>query len=228
MERGLYIAASGMLAEQVRQDQIAHDLANAATPGYKADRSSQRAFGDLLLSNTVTGQTIGGLGAGAQIAETVTDLSAQPLRQTDEPLDFAIEGDGFFAVRTDAGVRYTRNGQFTSGEGGILVDQLGNPVLSQNGQTIAVGTDGAVDPGRLGVFAVAGAEKVGDGNFTGRANGQAAGAVRSGALEGSGTNPATAMVEMIGSLRSFEAGQKAIQTIDETLQKASTQVGSIS
>jgi flagellar basal-body rod protein FlgG len=216
-----------MLAEQVRQDQIAHDLANASTPGYKADRSSQRAFGDLLLSNTVTGQPIGGLGAGAQIAQTVTDLSAEPLRQTDEPLDFAIEGDGFFAVRTNAGVRYTRNGQFTAGQGGILVDQLGNPVLSQNGQTVPVGTDGAVDPGRLGVYAVTNPRKVGDGNFTGQANGQAAGAVRSGALEGSGTNPATAMVEMIGSLRSFEAGQKAIQTIDETLQKASTQVGSL-
>ncbi len=228
MERGLYIAASGMLAEQVRQDQISHDLANASTPGYKADRSSQRAFGDLLLSNTVTGAPVGPLGAGAQIAQTVTDLSAQPLRQTDEPLDFAIEGDGFFAVRTDAGVRYTRNGQFTSGQGGILVDQLGNPVLSQNGQTIPVASDGAVDPGRLGVFAVNNAAKVGDGNFTGQAGGQAAGRVSSGALEASGTDPATAMVEMIGSLRSFEAGQKAIQTIDETLQKASTQVGSLS
>ena len=46
MERGLYIAASGMLAEQVRQDQIANDLANAATPGYKADRTSQAGFGE--------------------------------------------------------------------------------------------------------------------------------------------------------------------------------------
>jgi len=227
MERGLYIAASGMLAEQVRQDQIAHDLANAATPGYKADRSSQRAFGDLLLSNTVTGQEVGRLGSGASIAETVTDLSARPLRQTDEPLDFAVEGEGYFGVRTDNGVRYTRNGQFTAGAGGLLVDQLGHPVLSQNGQTIKVATDGAVDPGRLGVFAVDAPEKAGDGNFTGQAGGRATGKVASGALESSGVDPATAMIDMIGSLRSFEAGQKAIQTIDETLQKASTQVGSL-
>jgi len=227
MERGLYIAASGMLAEQVRQDQIAHDLANAATPGYKRDRSSQRAFGDLLLSNTLTGQQIGRLGSGASIAQTVTDLSAQPLRPTDEPLDFAVEGDGYFGVRTDNGVRYTRNGQFTAGAGGLLVDQLGNPVLSQNGQTIRVGDDGKVDPGRLGVFAVDNAEKAGDGSFTGQAGGRGAGRVTSGALEGSGVDPATAMVDMISSLRSFEAGQKAIQTIDETLQKASTQVGSL-
>ena len=52
MERGLYIAASGMLAEQVRQDQIANDLANASTPGYKADRAAQASFGDLLLQNS--------------------------------------------------------------------------------------------------------------------------------------------------------------------------------
>jgi len=227
MERGLYIAASGMLAEQVRQDQIANELANASTPGYKADRSSQRAFGDLLLSNTVTDQPVGPLGAGAQIAETVTDLSAQPLRQTDEPLDFAIEGDGYFAVRTDAGVRYTRNGAFTSGAGGLLVDQLGNPVLTQNGQTIRVDDDGTVDPGRLGVYQVDDAQKTGDSNFTGQATGRADSAVRSGALEGSGVDPAKAMVDMIASLRSFEAGQKAIQTIDETLQRASTQVGSL-
>jgi flagellar basal-body rod protein FlgG len=227
MERGLYIAASGMLAEQVRQDQIANDLANASTAGYKADRSSQRAFGDLLLSNTATGAVVGPLGAGAQIAETVTDLSAQPLRVTDEPLDFAIEGDGFFAVRTDAGVRYTRNGAFTVGAGGILVDQLGNPVLTQNGQTIRVGADGTVDPGRLGVFALNGAEKAGDSLFTGNPAGRAAGRVTSGALEGSGVDPAKAMVEMIASLRSFEAGQKAIQTIDETLRKATTQVGTV-
>jgi len=125
-----------MLAEQVRQDQIANELANASTAGYKADRSSQHAFGDLLLSNTQTGREVGPLGLGAQIAETVTDLAPQPLRQTDEPLDFAVEGDGWFGVRTPNGVRYTRNGAFTEGPGGQLVDQMGNPVLSQNGATI--------------------------------------------------------------------------------------------
>ena len=58
MDRGLYIAASGMLAEQIRQDQIANDLANASTPGYKADRTAQRTFGELLLSSS-SGQPVG-------------------------------------------------------------------------------------------------------------------------------------------------------------------------
>ena len=59
MERGLYIAASGMLAEQVRQDQIANDLANASTPGYKADRAAQASFNDMLLHNSSNGAAIG-------------------------------------------------------------------------------------------------------------------------------------------------------------------------
>jgi len=64
MERGLYIAASGMLAEQVRQDQIANDLANASTPGYKPDTATQHSFGALLLDNTATGQPVGTLNTG--------------------------------------------------------------------------------------------------------------------------------------------------------------------
>src|SRR4051812_16487091 len=112
MERGLYIAASGMVAEMVRQDQIANDLANASTPGYKADRASQSSFGDLLLSNTLTGHPIGPLGLGARIGRIETDTTPAPLRETGEPLDFAIQGEGWFAVQTSQGLRYTRNGQF--------------------------------------------------------------------------------------------------------------------
>ena len=69
MNRGLYIAASGMLAEEVRQNQIANDLANASTSGYRPDRAAQAEFGTLLLANTRTGQTVGSLGTGVQIAQ---------------------------------------------------------------------------------------------------------------------------------------------------------------
>src|SRR3954463_14130521 len=107
MERGLYIAASGMLAELRRQDQIANDLANAATPGYKSDRSTQQSFGELLLANERTGQTVGRQGLGVQVDETTTTWPPQALRQPDEPLDFAVQGACFFAVRTGQGVFYT-------------------------------------------------------------------------------------------------------------------------
>jgi flagellar basal-body rod protein FlgF len=226
MDRGLYIAASGMLAEQIRQDQIANDLANASTPGYKADRTSQRTFGDLLLANSVTGAEVGPQSTAVQVDKVVTDFSPKPARDTGEPLDFAIVGEGFFAVQTAQGTRYTRNGQFSLDPQGRLVTAQGDPVLDAGGQAIT-SADGTVDPRRVGVFNVTNPRKEGDSLLTGTAAGAATGTVRSGALESSGADPARSMVDMISSMRAFEAGQKVIQTIDETLGKAVSQVGSV-
>jgi flagellar basal-body rod protein FlgG len=224
---GLYTAASGMVAEQVRQDQLANDLSNASTPGYKPDRATQRSFPELLMTNTATGQQVGNVGTGVAVDRIATDLSQAPLRDTGQPLDFAIAGPGFFAVRTATGVRYTRDGQFSSDAQGRLVTAQGDPVLSQSGATISVGAKGTVPVTALGVFNVSGAAKQGDNLFTGTAAGAAGGTVKQGALEGSGVDPARTMVEMITSLRAFEAGQKAIQAIDETMQHSATQVGAL-
>ncbi len=227
MERGLYIAASGMLSEMQRQDLIANDLANASTPGYKADRTAQHSFAEMLLANRETGATVGPLGSGVSIARQVTDFSPQALRETGEPLDFAITGDGFFGVQTPDGPRFTRNGRFMADGNGRLTDQLGNPVVGRNGQPVTVGADGTVDASQLGVYDVPDARKVGEGLFGGGATGQAAGVARSGALEGSGVDAARTMVDMIASLRAFEAGQRVITTIDSTLQKAANDVGRV-
>jgi flagellar basal-body rod protein FlgG len=230
MDRGLYIAASGMLAEQVRQDQIANDLANASTPGYKADRTAQQSFGNLLLSNSVTGQQVGSQSTAVQVRSIQTDFTPQPLRDTGEPLDFGIVGDGFFAVQTAQGVRYTRDGQFTSNAQGQLVTEQGDRVLGRNGRPVTIGSDGRVDPRNLNVVLLNNPRKQGDNYVTGTPGavaGQTAGQVRAGALEGSGADPTRSMVDMISSMRSYESGQKVIQTIDETLQKAVTQVGSV-
>ena len=228
MERGLYIAASGMLAEMTRQDQIANDLSNASTPGYKADRSTQRSFGDMLLENTQTGRQVGALGMGVATDREVTDLSPKPLRQTDEPLDLAIQGEGFFAVQTAQGVRYTRNGQFTASPQGTLMTGLGQQVLGRNGQPVQVNADGTVSAAAVAVFNVPNAQKQGDNLCTGAAAGQATGTVQTGALDASGADPARAMVDMIASFRAIESGQKVIQTIDETLQKSANSVGTLS
>jgi flagellar basal-body rod protein FlgF len=228
MNRGLYVAASGMIALQARQDQLSNDLANAATPGYKPDRTAQRAFGELLIRNVQGDQGVGTMAASVRLEDQTTDLRAAPLRQTDEPLDLAVDGDGYFGVQTDAGVRYTRNGRFATGPNGTLVDQQGNAVLGKDGNPLRLKADGTVDRTSVGVFALTATTvtKVGDSNFSGTATGQATGQVRVGSLEGSGVDAARTMVEMMASLRSYEAGQKAITTIDDTLGKAA-QLGSI-
>jgi flagellar basal-body rod protein FlgF len=225
MDRGLYIAASGMMSEMVRQDQIANELANATTPGYKADRSAQAGFGEILLHNTANGRQIGSQGFGVRIDEIRTDLTPGPIHETGEPLDFAIEGEGFFAVQTPNGVRYTRNGQFGVSAAGNLVDAYGNQVLGAGGGAVRVRRDGTVRASDVGVFAVTGAAKQGESMFTGTAAGTATGQVRAGALEESATDPARSMVDMISSFRSLEADQKALQTIDETLGEFAGKVG---
>jgi flagellar basal-body rod protein FlgG len=227
MDLGLFIAASGMVAEQTRQDQLSNDLANASTPGYKADQSPQHSFGDVLLANTEGGASIGSVNQGVAVGRAFTDLSPASVQETGQPLDFAIEGTGFFAVKTPQGVRYTRDGQFTESASGLLTDLAGNEVLSQHGTPIKVPAGGALAAGALGAFELSGAEKQGQNLFTGSPTGPAGGAIRRGALEGSGVDAAKVMIEMITSLRSFQSGQQAIQTIGHTLQAASTQVGSL-
>src|ERR1700758_4821232 len=100
MDVGLFIAASGMVAEQTRQDQLANDLANATTPGYKADSSPQHSFGQVLLANTRGHLPVGTTVEGVSLGKTYTDLTPAGISETGEPLDFAIEGHGFFAVKT--------------------------------------------------------------------------------------------------------------------------------
>jgi flagellar basal-body rod protein FlgG len=233
MDRGLYIAASGMLAEQTRQDQIANDLANASTPGFKADRSTQHSFGDLLLQNTANGQTIGTLGLGAQIGSTLTDLSQAPLEQTGEPLDVALNGQGFFAVQTPQGTRYTRDGQFTldptgrlqTANGYLVLDPNGQPIKAGSSSNLSIGTDGTVTSngtkvGQIAVVSLTNPVKQGDTLFDGTAGARPASTqVVQGSLEGSGIDATQAMVDMLTSLRTYQSDQQAIQAIDDTLKK---------
>lgn len=227
MDPGLYIAASGMLAEQVRQSQLANNLANASTPGYEPQEAVQSSFGALLLSNTSTGQQIGTLNTGVKISGVVTDANPTPLQSTGQPLDFGISGNGYFAVRTSAGVRYTRDGRFASDSAGQLVDQNGDPVLSQSGQPIQVDSKGQVPPGALGLFSVPKATQQGNNLLTGTAAGRATGTIQQGQLNESGVDAIQTMTDMIASLRAYQAGQTAIQSIDQTMQEDATSVASI-
>jgi flagellar basal-body rod protein FlgF len=227
MDLGLEIAASGMVAQQVRQDQLANNLANASTPGYKPDATPQQSFGTVLMANTEGAPPVGSVDQGVALGKAFTDMTPGPMQETGEPLDFAISGSGFFAVQTAQGVRYTRDGQFTSSAAGVLTDSNGNPVLDQGGAQIKVSAAGTVPASAVGVFEVPGAVKQGENLYTGTASGKPSGTVRQGALEGSGVNAAKVMVEMIDSLRTFQSGQQAIQSIGQTLQETAAQVGSL-
>jgi flagellar basal-body rod protein FlgG len=227
MDPGLYIAASGMLAEEVRQNQLANNLSNASTPGYEPQAADQKSFGALLLSNTSTGQPIGTLNTGVTIDKVVTEANPTPLRQTAQPLDFGIAGTGYFGVQTANGVRYTRDGQFASNSRDQLVDSGGDLVLGQNGQPVTVSAQGTVNPSALGVFNVNNPTAQGNTLISGAAAGAATGVVKQGELNQSGVDPIQTMTDMIASLRAYQAGQSAIQSIDQTMQENATSVPSL-
>jgi flagellar basal-body rod protein FlgF len=224
-----------MLTEQVRQDSIAGDLANASTPGYKPQVIGQSSFGDVLSAAGATGHALDLVGYGSAVSRTSIDLTQGPLDQTGQPLDVALYGPGFFAVQTQNGRLYTRDGQLAVDGKGQLVTATGDPVLGSDGKAIPVGSrsgdleiagDGTITAGtqRLGQLAVVSLTdpaKVGANMFTGTAGAKPLGTtVHQGSLEGSGVNPTSVMIDMIVSLRAYESSQKVVRTIDETLQKA--------
>jgi flagellar basal-body rod protein FlgF len=243
VERGLFIAASGMLAAQIRQDVIANNLANATNPGFKREVLSQTAFGDLLLSNTQTGDQIGPLSLGTQITTIKPSPSNNGFRWTQNTLDLAIGGNGFFAVQTDQGVSYTRNGAFTTDQNGFLITAQGDKVLGKDGQPLDLSGGGRISIARTGEIHVgnrlAGTvavvaldpdslRKQGGNYLSGTVDaGAKVGAVAQGALETSNVNTVTEMVALIENMREFEADQKVIRALDDTLGGAVNQVGRV-
>ncbi len=151
MVRGTYTAASGMAAQEHRFNAIANNLANADTHGYKRDLAVQKAFPQLLLrrmsddgvlrvpyrdqgiGSVDKAPVIGVLGTGVEENEVYTVFEQGSLEQTENSFDLALQGEGFFVVRTPGGERYTRNGSFLIGPEGLLVTKQGYPVLGENG-----------------------------------------------------------------------------------------------
>lgn len=266
MLRGLYTAASGMMAKQVQIDTIANNLANANVPGYRKDEAIFRSFPQMLLSrfgDRMAGVSVnsvpvpvGLVGTGSVLDRINVSFEAGALRETGNQLDFAIQGDAYFAVRgPDGNVLITRNGSFMLDGSGRLVTSAGYPVLGRtdNGVgeiyvpdgTLEAGKDGSLKGAATGTgeeirgfYLVGGPEgngtgqgwqKIGDTLFRAPVlPGEPAGySVFQGFLEGSNVNPLEEMVTMITAMRSYEAAQKVIQATDGTLEKLINEVGRI-
>ncbi|AGT33690.1 flagellar basal body rod protein subunit C [Geobacillus genomosp. 3] len=165
MLRGLYTAAGGMLAQQRRVEMLTNNLANAETPGYKADAAAMRAFPELLMTRledaslpsapprAVPTQTvIGPLNTGVYMQELIPNFRQGDVNETGLATDVAIvdgqvpadpesgrRGALLFAVENGQGdIRYTRNGHFTVSPDGYFTTQDGWYVLDDNGGRIAV------------------------------------------------------------------------------------------
>ena len=262
MWRGLYTAATGMMAETVRTDSIANNLANANTTGFKRDDVIDGEFHPMLLRRiddhskqdvtsfknfSLGGQApiVGKLGLGAYTAEIATDRAQGNMQTTGNPLDLAITGQGYFAVQTQQGIRYTRDGNFYRSANGELVTVNGQAVLDTANQPLQIPEEAKnISFGAKGEVYVNNAEigqlqfvqfdspkavlKQGNSLYYPQNNAQpqpAAGEIQQGMLERSNVNTVSEMVNLIANYRVYEANSKAVTTQDSMLDKSVNEVG---
>jgi flagellar basal body rod protein FlgG len=250
MIKGLYAAASALIANMTRQNVLSHTVANLDTPGFKRTLVTMDEFLQVPVvhppvTSSAAGRLayIGGLGLGVETTPETTDFSQGALRHTGQPLDLAFEGPGFFRVQTPLGERYTRDGRFVRDADGQLVtvdgyhvlDDAGQPIEIPDGSLIVLG-DGALlvdgnPTGQLGLatFADPAAELTSDLPNTfvaaGAPTGTEIGAIAQGYLETTNASPAGLVTEMSLVARAYEAAQQMVQNQDELLGKAIASLG---
>ncbi|RJQ45423.1 MAG: flagellar hook basal-body protein [Nitrospiraceae bacterium] len=232
--KGIYIALSGAVLKQKHLDIFSQNIANATTPGYKKERIS---FKDYLIPVDNKPPLVTDGRVMTEASRIITDFSSGIVMRTGNPLDLAINGDGFFALE---GGMYTRNGNFKIDNEGYLATQdnkkllgSGGPVAVQ-GRKIDVNAAGEifVDDVSVGALRIVDFDdkskmkKVDGGAFlTDEPGKDMQASVSQGYLEGSNVEVMKEIVQMITSLREFESYQKMIQTFDEAASKVSNEMG---
>jgi flagellar basal-body rod protein FlgF/flagellar basal-body rod protein FlgG len=163
MDSGYYAAMTGLVARTQAMDIAASNLSNASTPGYRAE---QEYFRSVLLGpdaeDSQLGRTVNNYGL---LGGDRLNLGQGAIQQTGNPLDLAIEGEGFFRMQTPNGPRYTRDGGFHRTPAGQLATVSGDAVLSSTGQVIPI-PPGQVSVGVDGAISVAGGVVATVGVFT--------------------------------------------------------------
>jgi flagellar basal-body rod protein FlgF len=163
MDSGYYAAFAGLVARTQALDTAASNLANATTAGYRAEREYFRSvLLDPLGGDSQLGATVNNYGV---LGGDHLDLGQGMLTATGNALDLAIEGQGFFAIQTPNGVRYTRDGSFHRTRDGRLVTAAGEAVLSSQNQPIPL-PPGEISVGADGAVSVAGGTVAAVGVFT--------------------------------------------------------------
>lgn len=257
MFRSLHIAATGMRAQEAQLDSISNNLANSSTAGYKRMRTD---FEDLVYQNiraagtqtsaatmSPTGHQIG---SGVRIAATSRSFGQGPLQTTNNPLDVAIEGTGFFVVqRPDGSMAFSRSGQLKTDAQGQMVNAEGlllDPPITipADAMSVTIGADGTVSAMMSGQSAAiqlgqiqlasfinpAGLQAVGHNLLVptaasgepqiGAAASDGRGSLLQGAIEHSNVDVAEEMIGLIAAQRSYEVNSKVISAADEMLRSA--------
>jgi flagellar basal-body rod protein FlgG len=237
MLEGLYSAAAGMEAQQLQLDAVSNDLANVSTDGYKSERV---AFGDLLYSSVNVAGTETAAGAGAEARIVGRSETQGALKETGNPLDLAIEGDGYFVVtRSDGSKALERGGALELDGKGEIVDANGNrltpPIKLPAGVSaseLRIADNGTVSAkgkklGQIELMTVTAPGHLlaeGDGLLipnkeTGPLK-AASGTITQGALEDSNVDIGSDMTTMMTTERAYQMSSTAVQTESQMMQIA--------
>lgn len=234
MSSGIYIAAAGAVAQSTALDATANNIANATTAGFRGDRVTFReALG------TARSPDVELVGAGT----TRVDSQAGALTASENPLDLALDGDGYFGIQTPTGTRYTRAGNFQLDDQRNLVTPDGFAVRGEGGAPInvpadatqvGVSLDGTVSAdgaeiGKLELvrFAPNQVKREGGTLFsaTGRPTTGDPPKVRSGMLEASNVNIVRGMVDLVKVSRTYESLMRMIQGYHDVESRAARELG---
>lgn len=239
----MYVALSRQMTLRRELDIVANNIANVDTTGFKVE-------GTMVKTDPATGARMvdGPASLKFVIDDGVTrDFTQGALRQTNGPLDVAIEGQGFFKVQTAAGERYTRDGRFTLSPEGKVTTQAGDPVVGESGEItvnpelgpISIAADGTVSQGaeRIGKLDVvtfddlSGLSKTGDNLFRNTSNLQpqpsTAARVRQGMLEGSNVNSILQVTRLIEISRAYESMARTIENSAELSRRSVERLGRV-
>ena len=255
MTRALWISKTGLDAQQTRMAVVSNNLANVNTTGFKRGRG---IFADLIYQNirqpgassSQDSQLPSGLmlGTGVRVVATEKNFTQGNLVQTENSLDLAIQGRGFFQIlQPDGTIAYTRDGHFGVNSEGTIVTSDGLPLepsiqIPENVQSMSIGNDGVVTVVEAGsttstelgtleladFINTAGLLPEGQNLFTettasgpaqtGSPGQSGIGTLVQGAVESSNVNVVEELVNMIETQRAYEMNSKAIATTDEMLQ----------
>jgi len=234
---------SGALYHEMRMSTLANNIANISTSGFKEDRVAFELNDPDAPPETTEASSPQESYMGNPV-HTYTNFDPGHIIATGNPLDFALEGDGFFKIQTPEGVQYTRSGTFVMNAEGTLVTADGHAVLGEGGEILLGGdrieVDGAgnifSDGNQVGRLQIvdfpegAGLTKAGKNAFIAEgpdAEEQPAEnvVIMQGSIERSNVDAVKSMTEMIEVIRGYESYQKVIQFLNEANEKIISQVG---
>lgn len=238
MQSSLYVSLSGLMATDRRLTTVANNIANAATPGFRAEEVRFEEVMAKAGSNSVSFSSAG---------ETFISTKAGPVNRTDNSLDFAIAGEAWFSVQTPSGVAYTRDGRFEMTPEGALRTVVGHAVLDAAGAPLAVAPDGGpitvgrdgsitqnnVPVGAFALFMLPPDAKLTRAGSSGVQSDKPAipvidftvTGVLQGFSEGSNVNPTLELTKLISLQRNFESSMSGTREVEETLMSAIRSLG---